>query len=121
MGVSNSGKSTLLNVFRAELLKKEQRLRNGGKFLSAWKKIPSEHYTVEPAFLFRIPSEVTPKGILERALNDSGCSWKSSVSLSVMENILYKKLRELGTRVILIDEFQDIIRVRTGCRQKGIF
>ena len=116
IGDSDSGKSTLLRAFCKKLEDEEERFYSGKKSVYESSETPMEHYSVKPAFMFSIPSGSTVNGILERALKLNGIPIKNRMTLTQLENLLYDRLRELKTRVILIDEFQDIARI--GYRQQ---
>ena len=108
IGDSDSGKSTLLRYFRG-LLEKEliMHYKQGVNFPEGEEQ-PLEQNAVKPAFLFSIPSRATVIGVLERALSDNGVPLDRRLTLSQLEDTFYERLRELRTRVILIDEFHDI-------------
>ena len=108
MGDSDNGKSTLLNYFCKRLAKEaSQQYSQTEGFEDGYEK-PLDEIAVKPAFLFSIPAGVTANGLLSRALSENGIPIKNRMTLERLENLFYEKLRQLNTRVILVDEFHDI-------------
>lgn len=108
MGDSDSGKSTILSHFRKILAEEARQQYPQTTTLDDDDEEPLDEIAVKPAFLFSIPSGLTINGLLERALSENGILVKERMTLNQLENLFYKKLRQMNTRVILVDEFHDI-------------